>query len=117
MNTEPTVFSKIINREIPATFLYESDRVIVIENIHPAAPVHILGITKQPFFNLDELLQDADNKETLWELFAALRTVAADKGITESGYKLVSNCGPDANQAVPHLHVHLLGGKRLVDGT
>ena len=112
-----TIFERIINRELPATILYESNNVIVIENLHPMAPVHVLGITKKPFISMDTLLDEHTNQTILWELFAALRQVAGEKGIRKSGYKLVSNCGPDANQSVPHLHVHLLGGAHLQDGT
>ena len=112
-----TVFEKIAARELPATILYESDQVMVIENIDPKAPVHVLAFTKQPFVSVDELMENQENQPILWELFAALHQVAGEKGIRESGYKLVANCGPDASQSVPHLHIHLLGGTRLQDGT
>jgi histidine triad (HIT) family protein len=117
MNTEPSIFTRIINREVPADIVFENERLIVITNIKPHAPVHLLGITKQPFLSLNELLASESNKDLLWELFSTLRQLAVERGIEKSGYKLVSNCGLDAGQSVFHLHVHLLGGAKLQDGT
>ena len=113
MTNEPTVFSKIINRELPADILFENDQVIVITNIHPAAPIHWLAISKEPFTSLHELLQDEANKDILWQLCQALSTLATEKGLDTSGYRLVSNIGKDGGQSVPHLHIHLLGGAPL----
>ncbi|MCC2631538.1 MAG: histidine triad nucleotide-binding protein [Patescibacteria group bacterium] len=110
---EPSVFTKIINRELPADIVFEDERIIVIKNIHPQAPVHLLGITKHPFVQIHELLSDEANKNILWELFSRLGTIATELGIDKSGYKLVTNCGEDGGQSVPHLHVHLLGGGKL----
>jgi histidine triad (HIT) family protein len=111
---EKTVFSKIIDRELPADILFENERIILIKDIRPDAPVHILAIPKQPYPNVDALLADtANGKELLWELTTALRTLAHSLGIGESGYRIVTNNGPDAHQVVPHLHIHLLGGEPL----
>lgn len=113
MNEETTVFSKIINRELPADIVFENENIIVIKSNNPQAPVHLLGITKKPFISLHHLLQSEENIPLLWELFHALAKIAVDLGIDKSGYKLVSNCGREAGQTVFHLHVHLLGGKKL----
>ena len=113
MNQEPTVFSKIINREIPSDIVFENERIIVIKSIEPHAPIHYLGITKQPFDHLHELLQSEDNKDLLWELLHTLSDIAIKEGIDKTGYRLATNIGKDGGQKVPHLHVHMLGGAQL----
>lgn len=109
----PTTFTKIINRELPANIIFENDSIIIIQDIHPDAKIHLLGITKEPYANIHALLTDGDQRDLLWELMSSLATVAKERGIAESGYRLVINTGPDAHQIVPHLHVHLLGGETL----
>lgn len=114
--SEPTLFTKIINREIPSEIVFENERIIVIKDIKPAAPVHLLGITKQPFQSLDALIQAGEkHKDLLWELMTVLSNLAHELGLTKEGkgYKLVANCGPEAGQTVFHLHVHLVGGRQL----
>lgn len=109
----PSIFTRIIDRELPAEILYESDRVIVIRNINPQAPVHVLAIPKQPVRDIEELLEQPDGKDTLFELFTALRDVAATEGLAERGYRIRINRGEEAGQTVFHLHLHLLGGTKL----
>lgn len=113
MTTEPTVFSKIINKELPAEILFENSDIIVIANLYPAAPIHWLAITKKPFTDLDELLSDPKNKDILWQLTEALQKLAHEKGLHKTGYRIISNIGKDGGQSIPHLHIHLLGGKPL----
>jgi histidine triad (HIT) family protein len=114
MSDSPTIFTRIINKEIPAEFLYEGERAVVIKTIEPLAPVHLLGITRTPYQDISELLDDGqEGKEALWELLQALRTLARENGVAQSGYRLSTNIGADAGQTVHHLHVHLLGGKEL----
>lgn len=113
MNQNPTVFSKIIDRELPSDIVFESENIIIIKNIQPHAPVHLLGITKKPFNSLHELLLDTNNRDLLWELFSSLASQAEKLGLDASGYRLATNIGKDAGQSVPHLHVHLLGGAEL----
>lgn len=113
MNPEPTIFTQIINHQIPSDIVFENDRIIVIKTQKPHAPIHYLGITKQPFYNLHDLLQSEDNKDLLWELFHVLSELATKEGIDQTGYKLTTNIGKDAGQTVYHLHVHMLGGKQL----
>lgn len=103
-----TIFERIIAREIPADIIFENERIIVIKDIHPKAPIHLLGITKLPLENLHQLLQ-TEQKELLWELYHTLSNLAVELH-TEHGYRLTSNIGPESGQEVPHLHVHLLGG-------
>ena len=113
MNQEPSIFTKIINREIPAEIVWENERIIVIKDIKQDAPVHLLGITKVPYKNIDDLVTNSTEKDLLWELFSVLAECARKMGIEESGYRLVNNNGADAHQIVPHLHVHLVGGAPL----
>lgn len=110
---EPSVFTKIINRELESEIVFETERIIVIKNIDPQAPVHLLGITKKPYQSIDALLQGKNEQELLWELFTCLSNLAHEFGIAEAGYRLVTNIGKDGGQSVPHLHVHLLGGAPL----
>jgi histidine triad (HIT) family protein len=111
---EKTIFSKIIDRELPADIIFENDQIIIIKDIHPDAPVHLLGITKHPYSSMHDLLMSGEEaRNVLWELMKTLAQIAEDLGISKSGYRFVTNIGPDAHQIVPHLHIHLLGGERL----
>ncbi|HSI20269.1 MAG TPA: HIT domain-containing protein [Verrucomicrobiae bacterium] len=110
--SDKSIFSKIIDREAPANIIFENERIIVIEDIKKDAPIHYLGITKHPFKSMHELLM-SDSKDLLWELMNKLAEIAANEGIAETGYRFVTNIGPNAHQVVPHLHVHLLGGACL----
>jgi histidine triad (HIT) family protein len=113
MTPEPSVFTKIINRELPADIVFENERIIVIKNIQPQAPIHLLGITKEPFTSIREVLADEKNKDLLWELYATLNQLAEELGIAESGFRINTNVGQDGGQTVMHFHVHLTGGKQL----
>jgi histidine triad (HIT) family protein len=103
------LFCKIINKEIPSSLVYEDDKVLAFNDISPKAPVHILVIPKQHVTSVSEL----EDISVVSDLFAAMKKIAKDKGIEESGYRIVVNHGADAGQAVPHLHFHLLGGRPL----
>lgn len=108
------IFCKIVRGEIPSTKLYEDDLVMAFKDINPQAPVHALVIPKRHLENVMDLtLADA---ELASRLFAAIRAVAREQGVAESGFRLVSNTGPDGGQIVPHLHFHILGGKRIGHG-
>jgi len=106
-----TIFTKIINREIPATIVYEDDRVLAFTDINPQAPVHILIVPKKEIATVNDVT--ADDEITLGRLFIAAAKIAADKGIAESGYRLMVNVNQDGGQEVFHLHMHLLGGRSL----
>jgi len=111
--SEPTIFTKIINRELPSEIVFEDDQIIVIKTIQPQAPVHLLGITKHPFSSIREVLADEANKDLLWQLYSQLNLIAEDLGIAESGFRLSTNIGKDGGQTIPHFHVHLTGGAPL----
>ena len=102
------LFCKIIAGEIPSGKVYENDKVYAFRDINPQAPVHVLIVPKKHF---DNILQcDA---ETAAALTDAVRAVAAQEGVAESGFRVISNCGRDGAQSVNHLHIHLLGGAAL----
>ncbi len=104
----PTIFQKIIDREIPAKIVYEDDLCLAFEDIHPQAPVHVIVIPKKEIPTLNDL--DAGDEALVGHLFTAMRQVAARLGLS-AGYRVVTNCGRDAGQEVMHLHFHLLGGR------
>lgn len=106
-----TVFEKIRDREIPATFLYEDDDVMAFPDVHPIAPVHVLIVPKKVIVSIAEL-EDADVL-IVGKMFRIARDIARDLKISEKGYKLLIRVGRDGGQEVPHLHLHLLGGARL----
>jgi len=106
-----TIFSKIIRKEIPATIVYEDDELLAFNDISPKAPVHILIIPKKEIPTVNDIeLQDA---ELIGKIILAAKKISKEKGIAESGYRLVFNCNQDAGQEVFHLHCHLIGGKKL----
>jgi histidine triad (HIT) family protein len=106
-----TLFQKIIDREIPAKLAHEDELCIAIHDINPQAPVHVLVIPKILIPRIGEA--SPDHQATLGHLLATAATLAKKLGISESGYRLVINNGPDGGETVPHLHVHLLGGRPL----
>jgi len=107
----PSIFSKIIDREIPAAILYEDELVIAFKDINPIAPVHILIVPKREIPTVNDALPE--DEQALGRLFTVAAKLAAEMGIAESGYRLMVNCNKDGGQEVFHLHMHLLGGKRL----
>ena len=105
-----TLFEKIIDREIPAEILHEDDLSIAIRDIAPQAPTHVLVVPKKPIPRLANA-DDAD-QSTLGHLLLTARKVAKDLGL-EKGFRIVINNGEHGGETVPHLHVHLLGGRPL----
>jgi len=106
-----TLFERIAAGEIPAQIVRNDDDVLAIRDINPQAPVHILVIPRKPIARIGQA--DADDDALLGKLLLAAREIAREEGIEESGYRLVINNGPNAGESVPHLHVHLLGGRPL----
>jgi histidine triad (HIT) family protein len=107
---EKTLFSKIIDREIPATIEYEDEICIAIRDIDPKAPTHILIIPKRVIPRVGEMVED--DKSTVGHLLFIASQLASnlEQG---NGFRVVINNGPDGGETVPHLHVHLLGGRPL----
>ncbi len=107
-----TIFSKIINREIPADIVYETDNVLAFRDINPQAPTHILIIPKQEIPTIADV-KGAEHAQLLGELIDAANELAKREGIAEDGYRLVFNCRENGGQEVYHLHLHLLGGRKM----
>lgn len=103
-----TLFTKIINREIPGEIVYEDDHVVAFTDIDPVAPVHVLIVTRTEIAGLATLPEEGDHMY----LLNAAKKIAEDRGLTE-GYRVVINQGEEAGQSVPHLHAHLIGGRPL----
>lgn len=106
-----TIFTKIINREIPATIIYENDKVIAFNDINPLAPIHILIVPKKEIPTVNDLT--AEDKDIIAEMYFAIIEIAKKMGIDKDGYRIITNCNEFGGQEVYHLHFHLLGGKKL----
>lgn len=108
----PTIFSKIINKEIPANIVFESDSVLAFKDINPQAPVHVLIIPKIEIPKVTDI-NGNEHSQLLGEMIDAANKIAKDLGISEDGFRLVFNCGENGGQEVYHLHLHLLGGRKM----
>ena len=106
------VFCKIAAREIPSEILRESDRVVAFRDLDPKAPTHILLIPKDHIGSLEDLTDE--HGAMLADIVQAAAHLARTEGIDQTGWRLVSNVGPDAGQSVFHLHFHLLGGRKML---
>lgn len=105
---EDCIFCKIIDKKIPATIVYEDDKVIAFNDIKPVAPVHVIIIPKAHIASVNALTEE--NAGAVADVHLAAAKIAAKLGIADKGYRLISNCGSDAGQTVFHLHYHLIGG-------
>ncbi len=106
------IFAKMIRGEIPNNNVYEDDSVLAFHDIAPAAPVHVLVIPKGEYTSFDDFATKAGMGEVAG-FFAKVQHIAAELGVVESGYRLITNHGADASQTVPHFHVHILAGAPL----
>ena len=106
-----TLFEKIIAREIPANIVYEDDQVLAFRDIKPQAPVHVLVIPKKVIPRIAEA--QLGDQQVLGHLLLKAAQIAKELGVAQSGYRLVINNGPAAGESVPHLHLHILGGRDL----
>ena len=106
-----TLFTKIINKEIPADIVYEDDLCLAFRDINPQAPVHILIIPKKEIVSIATLT--AEDKEILAHLMLKTSEIAKHEGLSDNGYRVVTNIGENGGQSVFHLHFHLLGGRKL----
>ncbi len=104
------LFCKIVAGDIPSTKVYEDETILAFRDIAPMAPTHILVIPKVHIASVDAV--SAENSALVAHIFEVIPRIAAQEGLTH-GYRVVSNCGADAGQTVPHLHFHILGGKPL----
>ena len=106
-----TLFEKIIRRDIPAGIVHEDNEIIAVHDVNPQAPVHVLIIPKKAVPRIGEA--GPEDAALLGKLLLASARIAQTLGVYDSGYRLVVNHGRDAGETIPHLHVHLLGGRPL----
>jgi histidine triad (HIT) family protein len=106
------IFCKIINKEIPSEIVYQDEKILAFKDIVPKAPVHILIIPKKHVPSVDYLRKE--NRELIGELCLVARKLAKKYKVSKTGYRLIFNVGKDAGQTIDHLHLHLLGGKKLL---
>ena len=106
-----TLFEKIIAREIPADIVHEDDLVFALRDINPGAPTHILVVPKKPIPRIAEAT--SEDHKVLGHMLLTAAEIAAKAGLKEKGYRLVINNGPDAGESVPHLHLHIMGGRAM----
>jgi histidine triad (HIT) family protein len=105
------LFCKIVNRQIPASIVYEDDRVLAFNDINPQGPTHVLVIPKQHIPSLNDLAPEHD--AIVGELARRAAAIAKERGISAGGFRTVFNTNADAGQTVFHVHLHLIGGRRL----
>jgi len=105
------LFLKIIEREIPADIVFEDDEILAFRDIQPQAPVHVLVIPKRRIATINEL--EDDDAGLVGRMVLTARRIAADEGLDKDGYRLVINCNENGGQSVYHIHLHLLGGRRM----
>jgi len=105
------LFCRIIAGEIPGKFLYQDDRMVVLQDINPQAPLHVLVIPRKHVATLNDLSQEDDG--LIGEMLRRAAIVAREHGVADGGYRAVFNCNRDAGQTVFHIHLHVLGGRSL----
>jgi len=105
------IFCKIVNKEIAAEIVYEDDKVIAFKDTKPVASVHLLIIPKKHIPSVNHL--SLGDRELIGELFLVAQKMARAKGVAKTGYRLIFNIGKDAGQTIDHLHLHLIGGRKL----
>jgi histidine triad (HIT) family protein len=105
------LFCKIVAGTIPATVVYKDDQVTAFQDIQPQAPVHVLIVPNVHVASTNDLTPEHD--DVMGHLMRATQVVAREQGVAESGYRLIVNTGADAMQSVAHIHIHVLGGRRL----
>ena len=109
---ENNLFARILRGEIPSKTVYEDEHVLAFHDINPLAPTHILVIPKGPYVSWDDFSAKASDAE-IAGFVRAVGKIARDEGLVESGYRLLANVGVNSHQEVPHLHVHIFGGRPL----
>ena len=109
---DQNIFARILRGEIPNRTVYEDEFALAFHDINPQAPVHILVIPKGPYVAWDDFTASASDAE-IAGFIRAVGKVAREQGLVAPGYRLLSNCGLDSHQEVPHLHVHLFGGRKM----
>lgn len=105
------IFCHIVSGKIPSDIVYQDEKVIAFRDINPQSPVHLLVIPKEHFTSLSDLT--GKESQLMGHMVGVANQLAKDEGISETGYRLVINCGKQGGQLVPHLHLHVMGGRQL----
>ena len=105
------IFCKIINKEIPATIVYEDEDVLAFKDINPQAPVHIVVIPKKHIEKITDI--EKQDEAVIGKIYSVINQIAEEQGIAEDGFRVIINCGENGGQEVKHIHFHLLGGAKL----
>ena len=111
----PSIFTKILNKEIPADIVYEDNHCLAFKDINPLAPVHVLLIPKEEITTLQDV--QASDAQLMGLMITKIPEIAQIMGIDERGYRVIVNCKEDGGQEVPHLHFHILGGRAFKSAT
>jgi len=111
--SESCLFCRIVSGEIPGDFVYRDNEMVAFRDIHPVATTHILLVPRQHIESVRDL--QPEHEGLVGRMVLRARALAEEEGIAERGFRLVVNNGPDGGQVVPHLHIHLIGGRRLAD--
>ncbi len=108
---QDSIFTKIIKREIPSEIIFENNRLMVIKDINPQAPIHLLIFPKEQIETINEL--NESHSSIISEIILTAKLLAKKFNVAEKGYRLVMNCNDDGGQTVPHIHCHFIAGKKL----
>ena len=108
---EHCLFCRIVSKELPANVVYETDELVAFRDIHPLVSTHVLVVPKKHIGSVQDLA--GEDAGLVGRMVLAAKEIAQAEGISETGYRIATNVGPDAGQVVAHLHLHLLGGRRL----
>ena len=112
MYNKNNIFYKIIHKEIPATIIYEDEKILAFNDINKAAPIHVLIIPKKEYINHSDFIEKASNDDIAY-FFKKTNEIIKSLNIKNDSYRIISNIGPDANQTIFHYHIHILGGQNL----
>ena len=105
------IFCKIINKEIPASVVYEDEEILAFKDINPQAPVHIIVIPKKHIEKITEI--EEQDEAVIGKIYSVINKIATEQGIAQEGFRVIINCGENGGQEVKHIHFHLLGGTKL----
>jgi histidine triad (HIT) family protein len=107
------LFCKIASHAINSDIVYENEEIICFRDIHPAAPVHVLIVPKKHFTDILALAKTDESGDVMHAVLTAIPRVASICGVLEDGFRVINNCGVNGGQSIPHLHFHLIGGRKL----
>lgn len=110
MSEEKTIFQKIADREIPGDIVYEDDELVAFRDVNPQSPTHVLIVPRKVIPTIDDIAEE--DAPLVGRMFRVASQIAEREGL-ERGYRVVMNCGPHGQQSVPHIHLHLLGGRQM----